>query len=398
MFMNKVQALIATLVFWSTPLLAQETIHSASAMIGEEGLSATEEMLAAIEKPTPEDLFVLGGIRFLGGVERAIQTRWKYGITTESSSLPLLRMPIPSNPDPDPFEPQLISDIFRSALEDMAAANEALTMVGDVPVKATLNLDDIWLDLNGNGIREPQWENVSNYLPANLGTGEGAPSSPLVTFDSADVAWLQAYTHLISGMSSAVLAYDPTDAIKRIGDARAQMMEFGLSPDWFGDQADLLDYIATVVAALDQEPDAELLQSGHSHMLKMVGQNRIFWQRVAAETDDSNEWIPSDSQSSALGLEFPEGIGNSWLEVLTEIEEVLEGKRLIPHELMGNTGGINFRKVIENPAPIDVLAWLHGIDALPYYELGPRMSGEAWWRFNQLVGRRNGFLFAVLLN
>ncbi|MEO0914154.1 MAG: hypothetical protein AAFY59_14390 [Pseudomonadota bacterium] len=394
--MNKVHAVIAALAFSATPLLAEETIHPASAMIGTDGLNATEAHLASLENPTPEDLFLLGGVRFLGGVERAMQTRWQYGITTENSTLPLLRVPIAPNPAPEPFEPHMISGIFEAALADMGDAATPLAEIGDAPIQATLNLNDIWLDLNGNGIREPEWEDIAGFLPAPA-TPETGPR--LVTFDSADVAWLQAYTHLLSGFSSAVLAYDPTDAITRIGDARAEMNSFGTIREiWMRNESDLIDYIATVIAALDQEPDAALLKSGHTHMLEMVAQNRIFWQRVAAETDNTNEWIPSDTQTSALGMPFPEGTGETWMAFLTDMEAILKGDLLIPHFLMGETGGINLAKMIEEPAAIDVLAWLHGIDALPYYERGPSADNGAWRAFNQLVGRQNGFLFAAILN
>lgn len=397
--MSKVQATIATLVLWSTPLLAQEQIHPASAMIGADGLTKTEAHLAGLESPSTEDRFILGGVRFLRGVERAMQTRWRYGITTEDSQIPLLRMPIPPNPFPEGFEPHLISDIFRVAIADMASANTALAEIGDAPVQATLDLNDIWIDLNGNGVREPDWENLSLFLPRGEAL-EGSLDLPLtVTFDSADVAWLTAYTHLISGFGSAVLAYDPTGAISRIGEARAEINSFGPIQDrWMRNESDLIDYIATVFAALDQQPDAALLKSGHAHMLEMVAQNRIFWQRVGSETDNHNEWIPSDSQTSALGMPFPEGTGNTWMAVLTDMEAILKGDLLIPHFLMADEGGINFAKMIEDPAPIDILAWLHGIDALPYYERGPKADNASWRAFNRLVGRQNGFLFAAILN
>ena len=60
--------------------------------------------------PTPSERFALGGVRFLGGVERALQLRYAVGLSgglAEMSGLPVLRLPLPENPSPAPFEPEV---------------------------------------------------------------------------------------------------------------------------------------------------------------------------------------------------------------------------------------------------------------------------------------------------
>ncbi len=84
----------------ATPAMADTDI---SAMIAERGLRATEVALAALPAPTPTERFGLGGVRFLAGIETALQTRWRHGMSDNlvlMSGLPILRLPVPENPRP----------------------------------------------------------------------------------------------------------------------------------------------------------------------------------------------------------------------------------------------------------------------------------------------------------
>jgi len=116
------------------------------------------------------------------------------------------------------------------------------------------------------------------------------------------------------------------------------------------------------------------------------------------ETDDHNEWVPSDKQTSALGLRFPAGTSAAWLAVLSDIEKVLDGDLLLPHPILGEGIGLNVALYLDNPAPIDISAWLHGHGAVAYLQAGPTLSDESWNAFDRLVGRGNGLLMAVMLN
>ena len=41
-------------------------------------------------------------------------------------------------------------------------------------------------------------------------------AAPTIRFDTADAAWLAAYTHLLAGVSELALAFDPTPQIARV--------------------------------------------------------------------------------------------------------------------------------------------------------------------------------------
>lgn len=51
-----------------------------------------------------------------------------------------------------------------------------------------------------------------------------------VRFDSADHAWLTAYTHLLSGFANFVLAYDPAPVIDLLATKRKSAFDTPISP------------------------------------------------------------------------------------------------------------------------------------------------------------------------
>jgi len=81
------------------------------------------------------------------------------------------------------------------------------------------------------------------------------------------------------------------------------------------------------------------------------------------------EFIPNDRQSSALGFDFPQGIGDSWLEVLKDAEDVLTGDLLLPHWRLGDTAGLNLDLLLNDPPNIDIIGLFHGYSLAPYAHL-----------------------------
>jgi len=145
--------LIATAAtVWAMSAQAQDQI---SAMIAADGLGATEAILAAKPDPTPTELFALGGVRFLAAVEETLQTRWRMGMSGRTINLPVLRLEVAENPNPEPFDPEVIERIFARVLLRMGEAEEALGRIGDADeVALRLNFADLWFDINMNGARD----------------------------------------------------------------------------------------------------------------------------------------------------------------------------------------------------------------------------------------------------
>jgi hypothetical protein len=377
--------------------------ESLSEEIARTGLSATETRLAALASPSNEDRFALAGLRFLGGVEQALQLRWKTGVKADWSELPILRLPIPENPNAIPFQAADFTALIRNLDSDMDASRAALTQLGDKPFSLPIRIADLWFDINANGTRDAG-EDLAEVTGMALGGRRGmgvAVEDPTITFDTADAAWLSAYTHFLSGFASTALAYDPEPAIQRVIDSSTAIYDlWGPTPPnnamdmMFGRQ---VDRAAMVLIALSKTPDTALAQDAYTHFLSMIEENRRFWSLVALETDSTGEWVPNDAQVSGLGLRMPPGTGDRWQAVLADAEKALKGELLIPHWRFGAEAGINLKKAFENPPAVDLVTWIQGEGLLPYAEKGPQMSGQAWRDFEDLV-QGDSMLFAVFLN
>jgi hypothetical protein len=392
--------ILTALLLTATPAFAESDV---SALIAANGLRAAEAQLAAIAEPSPSDRFALGGVRFLAAVETALQTRWKVGLTeglTTLVDLPVLRLPIPENPTPARFEGAVIAEMFAAVQGDLDSAAAQLDMISDADaVGVTINTTDIWFDIDRNGTRT-----AGEGLAEVLGTALQAPlADATIRFDTADAAWLSAYAHLLGGLSDLIVAFDPGPAIDDVLAARAAFdalnaqvnQPFGTGIDMMG--GDYIDLAAMIVDALERQPDPDLTQSALNHWLAMVDRNRVFWVRVAAETDNDAEWIPNKGQVSALGLPFPADTGQRWLNVLAEAEAVLTGNALIPHWRLADGAGVDLYALMTNPPEIDVLGMAHGMDLLPYIRTGRVISWDSWRQFADLT-EGNAGMYAVILN
>lgn len=393
-------ALAASLASALWPQVAAAEPSPLSAEIGRSGLAATGARLAALPDPAPDELFALAGLRFLGGIERALQLRWQTGVSADWSELPILRLPIPDNPAPRPFRGSDLMLMLTGLDAAMAEARAALERLGGRDVALELSLADLWFDIDGDGRRSPG-EGVADVADAALGGRGALGAAPVVRFDTADAAWLSAYTHLLQGFAGLARAYAPAGAVDRILSARDRMHAlWGDTPPtnaWdmlFGRQ---VDRVAIILTALAQQPEAALTREAHGHLLAMIADNRRFWALVADETDNAAEWVPNDRQTSALGLPMQPGTGAHWLAVLAEAERLLQGEVLAPHWRYGAEAGIDVKALFETPPAIDLATMIQGEGFLPYARKGPLISLAAWEEFTGLV-QGDGLLYAVFLN
>ena len=393
------RAISLALVLAAAPAAA-ETL---SAEIGRTGLGPTVTRLAALDAPTNEDLFTLAGLQFLGGVESALQLRWQTGVHPYYSELPILRLPIPENPEARAFAPTDFTTLLTGLDTDMEAARAALAQLGDKPFALEIRLADLWFDINANGVQD-SGEDIGSVTGLTLGGGRmiGVDMiDPAITFDTADAAWLAAYTHFLSGFTSTALAYDPEPAIQRVLDSSAAIYALWGDTPPTNPMASIfgrpVDRAAMVLNALANTPDKDLAMDAHGHFLAMIAENRRFWSLVALETDNTGEWVPNDTQVSGMGITMPPGTGASWQAVLADAERLLKGEVLIPHWRFGAEAGINLRKMFENPPPVDLITWIQGEGFLPYAEKGPLVSPASWQDFESLV-QGDALLFAVFLN
>ena len=396
------RALIA-LALLASPLSA-ETL---SEELGRTGLSATETRLAALTAPTDADRFALGGVRFLTAVEHSMQLRWASGFVDRTGMLPMLNTRLPENPTPAAFDPALFTTLFTDVTTTMDAARAPLAEIPETSdFGVEIKFADLWFDINANKTRD-QGEDMLDVLgPLLLGwqwqSRDPATPAPVVRFDVADAAWLSAYTHLMGGMAEMILAYDPTSPVTKIMQGRAKMESLGtMAPDpIFGMDAtapDGFDVFANVFDMLHQTPNAPRMAAARDHFLAMVADNRRFWTLVDAETDDASEWLPNARQKSSLGLDLPPDTGARWQEVLLDLEAMLNGEKLVPYWRLDGPVGVNMKRVFLEPAPIDIVGWIHGWAAAPYLENGALISPDSWNRFESMM-QGQGMLMAFYLN
>jgi hypothetical protein len=384
------------------PAIAQTDV---SFMIRSDGLRATEAALAALPDASPSDQFALGGVRFLAGIETALQTRYRTGLSTtltDLADIPILRLPIPENPDPEPFTGAILEEMFAQVSTDMDGAITALATISDAAdVAVLIDTADIWFDINRSGQRDPG-EGLIDVTGSTLARAITPEMTPVIRFDTADAAWLSAYAHLLAGTSELVLTVAPAETIDKVRDAivglaalNDQVGEFDYSYD--AEFGDYVDIAAMILGAIEGQPDASHSRAAHAHFVAMIADNRIFWARVAQEQDNESEWIPNKRQVSALPISFPPDTGASWQRVLADAAAVLNGDLLIPHWRMGNSAGIDLAALMQDPPAVDLIGMIQGGDLLPYARTGRLISFESFWQFDQMM-QGNAGLFMVILN
>lgn len=399
--------LVALLCCFAVPAVADTYELNAA-----KGLAALESELATVASPSPNQTFALGAVRFLRAIERSLQARYRTNAAVGSQwiSVPILRLPFDPNPDPEPFQPEMIREIFGDLGAQVAIARETLEQAAlGTEDGVNVDLTQLWFDVDGDGLQSGD-EGLLFIVAATLADptfvqvtpGKTTAAEPiLVRFDAADVEWFVAYTHLLSAVSELVIAFDPTETIRDVLASREAMERLrGLAPDggfFSQDDAAFVDAFATIYGAINRAPDKDHLVRARDHFLSMVQANRAFWEAVGSETDNDSEWIPNDAQTAALGFEMPPDTGALWLGVLNDAKAVLKGELLVGHWRLGNGAGINVARLIENPPAVDIVTWFQGEALVPFMEKGEVASWENTWRFMAMF-QGEALLFMVLLN
>jgi hypothetical protein len=394
--------------------------------------------------------FALGAVRFLQAVETLGRGLYRYGLRSDYggdvglgryglAGLPILRLPVPENPDPESVTYESLRALLADFVADLAAAEETLAGIAGRGIELPLNIGRIRLDLDGDGRAsddEALWR-IFKRVAAVPWLDRAAADALLVDFDDGDVPWLRAYCHLLMAIAEFPLAHDwraafettfhglfpeadlPSRALAGIEAAAiAELAALGAPPvppacrdrtrcreereawletpegrrwqhmnDLRGrvEIAGLADLIAFVHLARWPVVEPARLRAVPAHLEAMVRLSRDSWARIAAESDDAGEWIPNPRQSGVLPrMRVTEERVAGWLAFLDEFEALLRGRKLLPHWRFEQ--GINLRRLFEEPATFDLLLLVQGSAALPYLEDGEFTSGETWDRILEVFG------------
>ncbi len=365
-----------------------------------DGLAAAEASLAAQEQ-TAETAFLLGGVQFLRAVETILQVRY----ANYSGTLPIvpgMRNRLPSNPDAK-FDPSFFEIAMTGALSHVSQAERTLETAVTGEFAVEVRLADFWFDIDVDGSRD-EWEGLLDLM-AELNARRGIREfDGIIRFDTADADWLRAYVHVVSGMAELTLSLDPTPAIRRVWEGRAALERAGaIQPLVFMEDDTLPETIAAILLTMRGVPDRSRTRAAHAHFKAMIAHNRTFWDKVERETDNDREWLPNPGQTAAFGVEVNEVTVQGWKNVLTEIEAILDGERLVPYwRFWGQAGanvgvGINIAKLMQDPGDMDLVLWIQGTSAAPFLEEGPIADMAAWRQFQRMTAG-DSLLFAAWFN
>jgi len=352
----------------AAPPLVEQYLHSGELAKGEQALEAA---LAA--NPRDDQIrFGLGVLRFVRGVERLSQSLYQYGVKSENTNFPFLRLPVPKNPEPAPVTYTAFRRVLDDFVRDLTAVEETLAGIRDDGVKLPLRLADIRLDLAGTGkptdrfldvMKKVMRQQQFDFLKAN--------SDFLVGFDRGDVAWLRAYCHLLTGMLDFYLAFD-TEQIFNLSSDDVFAKPKPAPPPRENRQWD--EVLRVIVV---KEPAR--LGRFRQHMIKVAELNRETWKYIRAETDDDYEWLPNPKQKGVLGMPVRDDMVEAWLGMMAEFEALLDGKRTLGVPKDGK--GLNLKALLDDPP--EKLDFAGGFPRnLPdrYFSEAPEVDGRALWR------------------
>lgn len=423
------------------------------------GQTVAAVQLAEDEGAHPTARMAEGSARFLLAIEHLGQGLHDHGLRSEyvldgtaagMNAMPILRLPVPDNPNPEPMTYAAMQGLLDRFQTDLETAATALARVGEQEIKLTLDLERIRLDFDGDGIGG---ERESLLLPfAAVNARAQTTGSYVVDFDQSDAPWLQGYCNLLQAMVKFPLAHDwrpafdttlhslfpktelPSSELHREmqraqvalqalvdrlgGPPRAPdfpdyardlsqeessriMQEYFNSPEMrayqdymglrdLGFMASIADLLAFVHLFNWPLTDAETMGEVRLHLLEMVRLSRVNWQRILAETDNGREWVPSPDQTGIFpNLIVDQDRVNGWSLFLDEFEAVLNGARLVPHWRFVNRG-INIRRMFEEPRSFDPVLIAQGVAVLPYLEDGDEIGEETVMTLVDIFG--GGFL------
>jgi hypothetical protein len=381
-----------------------------SALAANEGLALTEQHLQAgtlsagqaaleahLEKNPGDDQarFGLGMVQFVRSIEGLTQAAYRHGFLQ-----PLVRIvpesqreqfPVPINPKPERLSYQQARRIIQAFAMQLATAEATLAKVDSDSVKLPMHFGLIRLDFDGDGKAtesETFWR-IYARVNSPAGLTEDQVKAFVITFDAADVCWLQGYCHLLMALAETGLAYDWRELFERTGhrlfaeidppspfqDEPIEVSEIGWSIGMYADYIALIHLINFSVA----EP--KRMEAALSHLEAMIGLSRRNWELIMQETDDDNEWVPSPRQTGVIpGVKITPEMVNGWREFLAEAEAILKGEKLLPFWRSAGGRGLNLRKVYTQPQRFDLVLWIQGTGVLPFLQAGDVTDARAWER------------------
>jgi hypothetical protein len=409
--MRNIFVLIVSFLAATSPSMAGEAEKLLTSHLYAGTLADGGAALAALGGDTAAEVKSAQGVlAFVSAIEHLGQSLHRHGLETHPGGvimqLPILRMPVEPNPNPDPITYEKWRAILQTLFDDLNRADALLAegASGDAKGEVKLNLDlmKVRLDLNGDG-KASEAESFGSILQAlSRGAGPASPPDLNFAFDKADLLWLRGYIHFITASAEFGLAVDFEESFNKTAHAyfpRAglPMSQELLAPAMASGFVDnsVGDAIAMVHLLNWQVTDPERLKDVRTRLMTLAQLSRESWTAARAETDNDKEWLPNAKQAGRWGMDVDDAAIDGWLAVMGEFEQVLDGKRLMPHWRFNK--GFNVKRFFDESKRIDAVLIIAGVDAIPFLESG-QISTTADWEALTSAFRGNFLGYALWFN
>ncbi|OBQ69853.1 hypothetical protein [Mesorhizobium erdmanii] len=392
--------------------------EAATALFEAKTVAARDSALSTLEAAGPKDpasAYAAGAGEFFTALELLASGLHRHGFESpQSFMLPLMQLPVPANPNPEPLtydEFRAILVAFRDRLEKSA------TTLGSVPADAdigmVIDLTHVGIDLNEDGTIAPDESMAAIMAALSRGSISQGDSAPALTFrfDRADGYWLQGYAEFLMAQADFWLAHDfrnTFDGSFHMLFPRAKLplqdilvpppSEMGSSI--FSSEWRIADFISMVHMINWPVVEPERRKAARRELLEMIRLSREDWKAIRAETDNDREWLPGPQQKGEnplTGLEVGEEQVQAWLAALTMAEDLLEGRALLPHfRITGK--GINMKRFFDEPKRFDLVLSITGPGIAPYLETGRILNSQDFDQIQREFGGGGFLTFALWFN
>ncbi|CDX44116.1 conserved exported hypothetical protein [Mesorhizobium sp. ORS 3359] len=397
---------------WAEMPDAAKSLFEAKSVAERNAALSTLETAAAKD---PASAYAAGAGEFFTALELLAGGLHRHGFDSPKSfMLPLMQLPVPDNPNPQPltyeeFRAILVS--FRDRLEKSAAT------LGSVPANADIgmvvDLTRAGIDLNEDGAIAPDESFAAIMAALSRGSVDTSAAAPSLTFrfDRADGFWLQGYAEFLMAQADFWLAHD----FKAMFDGSFHMLfpraklplqdalvplDGGMSGNMFASEWRFADFISLVHLVNWPVIEPERRQAARRHLLEMIRLSREDWKAILAETDNDREWLPGPQQKGAnplTGLDVGQEQVTAWLATLTMAEDLLEGRVLLPHFRIAGKG-INMKRFFDEPKPFDLVLSITGPGIAPYLESGKILTSDDFDQIQREFGGAGFLTFALWFN
>ena len=168
----------------------------------------------------------------------------------------------------------------------------------------------------------------------------------------------------------------------------------------FASEWRIADFISMIHLVNWPVVEPERRMAARTHLLEMIRLSRENWKAIRAETDNDREWLPGPQQPGVhalTGLEVTETEVQAWHAAIAIAEDLLEGRRLLPHFRFADRG-IDMKKFFVEPQTFDLVLSITGPAIVPFLAQGDILDEPTWSAVQNQFGGAGFMTFALWFN